>query len=208
MSVLVVHGDGRLRIRARDHFEFRIRRVAREILVRINLDVGRMIDGQQFNSIQVNRFFQRLHKAEAKLAVLSNHRVTIDLDVLRWTGDVALVWSDPVSDDARAQHVADQLIVIPVPNEERRTRTAAAIDLQKFLLAFARNFDLVLKHSHGPKHANHVSLFGLSKSHNNVGGILAEIAGGSGDLKLLPIPAREYFDLGADGALVVVQSFQ
>ena len=53
-----------MRAAARDDFKFRERRIARKIRVRINLDIGGMIDGQQAHAIEIIQFFHRLDHAK------------------------------------------------------------------------------------------------------------------------------------------------
>ena len=167
-----------------------------------------MIDREQLDLIKVDRFFKRLHEAEAELAVFFDDCAAINLDVLGRARDVALVRADPVSNDARAEHVADELVMMAIPDEERGTGAAAAIDLEIFLLAVASDFDFILNHAGGPDHAHDVGLFRVAKSDDDVGGVLSEIAGRSGDFKFLAVAGGEDFDLGADGALVIVEAFQ
>src|ERR1700688_4804552 len=124
--MLVPCTGGRTRIfTIADHtFEWRVWRIAGEIFIGININIGGMIDGQQLDLIEINRFFERLHEAEAQLAIFFLNRASVDFDRLRWTGDVALYLAvlsrDPVADDARAEHVADELIFFTIPCEERR----------------------------------------------------------------------------------------
>ena len=66
---------------------------------------------KQLGLIEVNRLFQRFHKAEAEFAVFFSNSVAVDLDVLNRPRDIAFDdsfgRSNPMSDDPRAQHVAD-----------------------------------------------------------------------------------------------------
>ena len=120
----------------------------------------------------------------------------------RWFGP------DPVPDHARAQHVGDELVALAIPDKQRGTRTAAAVDLQEVLLLVAGDLNFVLQHAGGPQHADDVGFLGIAQADDDVGGILSEIAVRSVDLKLLPVAAGEDFDLGADGGFVVVQSLE
>ena len=78
----------------------------------------------------------------------------------------------------------------------------------KFLHLVAGDFDFVLQDSGRPQHAHDVGLLRLAETDVQVRRVLAEIAGRSGDFKLLPVGAGENFDLGADGALVVGEAFR
>ena len=77
-----------------------------------------------------------------------------------------------------------------------------------FCTLLAGDFDFVLQDAGRPQHADDIGLFRLAEADGEVGRILSEIAGRSVDFKLLAIAAGENFHLGADGALVVVQSLE
>ena len=113
-----------------------------------------------------------------------------------------------MADHARTQHVGDQFVALAIPDKQRRAGTAAAVDLGEVLLPVARNIYFILQDAGGPQHANDVSLFRIAESNHDVGGVLPQVSRRSGDLKLLPVSAREHLDFGADGALVVGQSLQ
>ena len=208
VAVIVPRSRGRTGIAAVDNLEWRIRRVAGEIFVGINVDRSRMIDRQQFYLIEINSFFQRLHEAEAELAVFLANRVAMNFDVFRRPRNVALVRPNPVADHARAQHVADQLVVRAIPDEKCGTGTAAAIDFQEVLFFQPGNSDFILQNAGGPEHAHDVGLLGLAEADDEVGRVLSEIAGRSGDFKFLAIRSGEDFDFGSDRALVVVQALE
>ena len=53
-----------------DDFEFGERRIAGEALIGEDVVVGRMIDREQADLIEVDGFFHRLHEAETEEAVL------------------------------------------------------------------------------------------------------------------------------------------
>ena len=128
-----------------------------------------MIDGQQLHAIEIDRFFQGFHEAEAQLAILLAKKFAVHLDVFLRTGNIALTRRNPVSDYACAEHVADQLIVRAVPGEQRGTRTSAPVNLGKALFPVAGDLNFVLKHACGPKHANNIGLFGLPEANNQLG---------------------------------------
>src|SRR6266436_2023978 len=127
--MFVPSADRRAGVAAEHYFERRIRRIAGEIFVGIDVNASRMIDRQQLHLVEINRLFERLHKPEAELAISLADRVAIELNVFRWTSDVPFIRPDPVSDNARAQHVADELIVLAVPHKERGAGRAAPVDL-------------------------------------------------------------------------------
>src|SRR5579863_8206445 len=208
VAVLILRRGGRARGPADYHFEWRVRRIAGEVLVGINVKIGGMIDGHELYLVKIDRFFQRLHEPETELAVFLSNRIAVNFDVFRRPGNIALPGPYPVSDDARAEHVPDQLIALSIPNEKGGARTSTAIDFHKFLFAIARDFHFVLQNSSRPEHADNISLGSLAKADGEVGRILSEIAGRSRDLELLPIPSGKHFDFGSDRAFVVVQSFE
>jgi hypothetical protein len=85
-------------------------------------------------------------------------RIPIDLDVLRRAWHVALVGIDPMSDDARADHVPDKFVVAAVPDKQRGTRAAAAIEFEIRDFAITRDFDFILQHAGRPEHAHDLGL--------------------------------------------------
>jgi hypothetical protein len=135
-----------------------------------------VVHGQQLHLIQVDCFFQRLHEAEAELAIFLAD-VAVDLDVLRGAWNIALPRPNPVADYAGADHVIHEFIVAPVPHEQRGTGAAAAIEFEIVLGLISRDFDLVLDDPAGPQHADDIGLFGLTEADVNIQRILAEIAG-------------------------------
>src|ERR1022692_1410568 len=208
VAVLIPGARGRTRIAAHHDFEFRIRRVRGEVLVRINVLVGGMIDGQNTDLIEVDSFLQRLHEAEAELAVFLANGVVLNLDVLDRPRSVALPGPNPVPDHARAQHVGDELVAFAIPYKQRRAGTAAAVDLEKILLFIASDVDFILQHAGRPSHTHDVGLFRVAKADHDVGGILPQVSGRTGNLNLLPVPPREDFNFRTDGALVVGQPLE
>ena len=78
--VVLVPGAGRRTCVATDHnFERRIRRSSTgEILVGENVILRRMIHRQQLHLIEIDDFLQRLHEAEAELAVFLRTAVAVD----------------------------------------------------------------------------------------------------------------------------------
>src|SRR5580693_5143210 len=64
--MFVPRGGRRLGVMADDHLELGIRWVRREIFVGINVDVHRMINGQQAHLIEIDSLFERLHETEAE----------------------------------------------------------------------------------------------------------------------------------------------
>ena len=107
VAMLIVSRRRRTRALADDHFEWRIRRIAREIFVGINLKIRRVIDGNDLHLIQVHSFFERLHKAEAELAVFFANRIAINLDVFGGARNITLAGADPMSNDTRSEHVSN-----------------------------------------------------------------------------------------------------
>ncbi len=113
-----------------------------------------------------------------------------------------------MSDDARAEQVADEFITCAIPDEESRAGRTTPVDLGKFLNLVAGDVNFVLQDTGRPQHAHDVGLLGLAKPDGQVRRVLSEITGRSIDFKLLSIGTGEDFDFGADGGLVVVEPFQ
>ena len=113
-----------------------------------------------------------------------------------------------MSNDARPEHVADQLIFMTVPREKRWTRTAAAVEFRDVLHFVGGDFNFILQNASRPQHADYIGLFRLAKADGQVGRVLPQIAGRSVNFKLLPQASGEDFDFRADGGLVIVQAFE
>src|SRR5580692_1287978 len=208
VAVLVVCRGWRTRIPADHNFKRRIRRVAGEVFVGINVEVGRMIYGNDFDLIQIHGFFKRFHEAKAELAIFFSNGLAINLDVLGWPRNIALAGPDPVSDNSRTEHVPDQLVTCAVPNKKGGAGTSATVDLHELLFAIGGDFDFVLQDARRPEHADDISLGRLSEANRQVRRILSEITRRSRDLELLPSSSREDLDFGSDGALVIGKPFQ
>src|SRR5208282_1422690 len=212
--VLVPRAGGRTRIIliTEHHLERRVGRIAGEIFVGIDVDLPGMIDGQQLHLIEIDRLFERLHEAETELAIFFAERGTIELNGFGRTSDIAFdvsfIRCDPVSDDARTEHVADEFVVRTIPSEERRTRAAAAIHLGKVLHLVGSDFNFILQNAGRPQHADDVGFFRLSKTDGQVGRVLSEVARRSIHFKLLPQASGEDFNFRANSALVIVQPLE
>src|SRR3974390_2116748 len=74
MPVLVPRSVRRRRIAADNHLEFRIRRGRREVFFGINVEVSRMVDRQQPHLIEIDSFFERLHKTETQGSAVPTSR--------------------------------------------------------------------------------------------------------------------------------------
>ena len=103
-----------------------------------------MVDRQYAHLIEIDGFLERLHKAEAELAVFFADGVAIDLDVFDGPRDVTLAGPNPVSDHARAKHVADQFVALTIPDKQRGAGTAAAVNLEEILLFVAGDLNFIL----------------------------------------------------------------
>ena len=184
-----------------------------------------MIDGEQLHLIEVNGLFERLHEAETQHwvphpslvlgrvgIVFFAERIAIELNGFGRTSniadDFAFARRDPVSNDACAEHIADELVVRAIPGEERWTGTAAAVHFSKGLRLVGGDFDFILQNAGRPRHADDIGNFRLSEADGQVGRVLPEVAGGTVHFELLPQPSGKDFHLRADGALVIVQALE
>src|SRR5271156_5172774 len=218
VAVLIPRAGGGTRIVliAEHNLERRVRRIAREIFVRIYVDLGGMIDGEQLHLIEINRLFEGLHEAEAQLAIFFAQRSAVELDGFGRACDVpddaaldiAISRRDPVSDDACTEHVADKFVVRPVPREERWTGAAAADEFSDVLQLVGSDSNFILQNAGRPQHADHVGFLRLPKTDGQVGRVLPEVAGRPIHFKLLPQACGKNFHLRADGALVIVQALE
>ena len=102
VSVLIPRARWRLRAAAGYNFEIWIRRIAGKIFVGKNVYVRGMVDREQLYLVEINRFFQGFHEAEAELAIFFANGVAIYFYVFRGAWNVALAGADPVSNYASA----------------------------------------------------------------------------------------------------------
>ncbi len=130
MPVLVPSASGGTRVTAENQFELGERRVTGEIFVGKNVELSRVVYGQQTHFVEINNFLERLHEAEAerwvphpslilgRVGILIEKHVAIDLHVLSRPRNIALPRPNPVSDNAIAKHIGDKLIFLAVPSEQ------------------------------------------------------------------------------------------
>src|SRR3984957_20123660 len=135
VPVFIPGTDWWMRIAAHHNFECRVRRGRREKLVRIYVEVRRMVDGQQSHPVEVDSFFERFHEAKTQktsvglrtsdlgrtvLAEVRGLRSDVraaNLDELDRPRDVALPRPDPVSHHARSQHICDKFVAFSIPHK-------------------------------------------------------------------------------------------
>src|ERR1022692_3183968 len=127
VAMLVPSTGGRTRGAAEHNLERRVRRIAGEIFIGINVKVGGMIDGEQLHLVEVNGLFQRLHEAETQLAIFFAERSTVKLDGFGRPSNISSTppfpRRDPVPDDPCAEHTPDGLKARAAPRKERGPRT-------------------------------------------------------------------------------------
>ncbi len=148
-------------------------------------------------------------KRKLSLPSFSRICIAIDFDVFRGPRNIALAGADPVADHAGAEHVAR-----PTRSARHPKRKAWGTNCRggRFRCTSARDQPATsissCKTPVGQSMRTTSACVRLSEADDQVGRILSEIAGRSGDFEFLAIAAGEDFDLGSDGALVVVQPFQ
>ena len=113
-----------------------------------------------------------------------------------------------MSNDSGSENVRDKLIMFPIPRKQRRTRAPAPIKFLKVVLLVGGDFNFVLQHASGPEHTNNVGLLRLPKANGEVRRVLPDVSIRAVDFVFLANAVGENFDLGSDGALVVVQSLE
>ena len=90
-----------LSIATRNHLERRIGRVRGKELIGVDIDVNRVVDGQQPHTVEIDDFFHRLHQTKTQLSVTELDRVAIHFDVLGRARNVALARCNPVAKNSR-----------------------------------------------------------------------------------------------------------
>ena len=167
-----------------------------------------MIDRNHAQLVDVVHFLHRLAEAHAQVAVFGAQLRAVDLHPLVGIGRVLRGRRNPVADDARADHIGDELVLLAIPREQRRTRTAAPVEFQERHRLVHRDVDLVLQHAGRPQHAHDVGVGVLAKSGENLRWPLAQIACAAGDFELLPQAVGENLDLRSQAGLIVGQALQ
>src|SRR5262249_12629886 len=140
---------------------------------------------QQAYLVQVNHLFKGLHKAKTQKTAALLNLFAIYFDVLGGIGNVALAWADPMTNNAGAQHIADKVITLPVPDPKHWTRAATAVNFFNTWSAVGGNLSFVLDDTAGPKRAHHIDPPLFSQANQEVGRALAEISRPT-NLPLLP----------------------
>src|ERR1700676_5587371 len=160
-----------------DYAEFGKWRSADETLVGIYF-VGRgMIDGEKTDLVEINSFFHGLQKTETEQALLWMNTARVDLEIFIGIRDVALAGSDPVADDAGADHVGDEFVFATIPGEEDRTRASAAVKFSERMKFFRGQIYFVLRNTGGPEQAHDFDIFFGAETGEDRCGILAQVAG-------------------------------
>src|SRR5690348_12657554 len=209
VAALIIPGAARrTRFAAGNHTEAGKRRRADEALVGIDIVGSRMIDGEQPDLIEVDGLFHRLHKTETENAVARPRAPGGNFQIFVGIGNVALVGSYPMADDAGTNHVGNEFVLVSVPGKQNGAGAAAAVELGDLLKLARLKVDFVLGNARGPKQAHHVGVLLAVEADEDRRGVLAEITGGAGYFPLLIERTGEDLDLCADGALVVVQRLQ
>src|SRR5271154_2563281 len=88
---------------------------------------------------------------------------------------MVLAWTNPVADDAGAEHIGDEFIFLAIPGKQNGTRAAAAVKFADGLRFFGSEIYFVLWDTRRPEEANDFCIFFFAKASENVGSVLSEI---------------------------------
>ena len=167
-----------------------------------------MIDRDQPQLVDIVDLFHRLHEAHAQLAVHRRQRASVNLDPLAGVGRIASRGRKPVAHHRRANHIRHQLVFMPIPCKQHRTRTAPPVGLLHRNHRRMRQINFVLQHARRPQNAQQVNPLRIAQPHKNLRRNLRLIAHRSGQLPLLPKPVGEDFHLRANRRLVIGKAGQ
>src|ERR1700677_3694929 len=103
-----------------------------------------------------------------------------------------------MSNHRRTDHVGDEFVFLSVPGKQRWAGASTAIQFRDGKRRLGSYFRFVLRNTRGPQHSHHVGVLRTSDSGEKLLRPLAEIAGGSRNLELLPDAISKDFDLGAN----------
>src|SRR5205823_7543962 len=199
-SSIVAGAERRSSILAGNDLEIRKWRVAEEAFIGINVNAVGMINREELYLVKIIDLFHRLAKTEAQAAIARPDAGALDFYVLSWIGKVGLAGSDPVADDCRPDHIGNKFKFLSVPNEQNRTRAAAAIDLCNALQSARRHFNFVLYHAGGPEHPHYISLGSIPQAGQHLRRALRKISGAGNSFPFLLDSSGIDFNLCADGA--------
>ncbi len=122
-----------MRAEAGNHFKFGERRIAGEIFVWIDFDIGWVIDGEQAHLVEIIEFFHGFEHAETDAAVARANACAIHFQIFGGIGNIALAGAGPVADDSGADHIGEKFVAAAVPDEDDGAGTAAAIDFRNIV---------------------------------------------------------------------------
>ena len=74
-----------------------------------------MINRQQAHLVEINRLFHRLEEPKTQHSVARLHAARRHLQILVRIGNVAFSRRNPMAYHARADHVGDEFVFMPVP---------------------------------------------------------------------------------------------
>jgi len=90
-----------------------------------------------------------------------------------------------VANYAGANHVGDEFVLVPVPSEQDRTGTAAAIEFGKAVLFSSAEIDFVLRNPGGPEEADDFDVLLRTEASEDRRSVLTEVAGSALHFPLL-----------------------
>ena len=117
-AMVVPRARGRVRRRCEHGSARGERRIVEESLVGIDVGPTRMIDRDQPKLIDKIDLFHGLAEAHAEIAIARFELRAVNLDPLVGIGCVLRRRRNPMADDPRADHVRDEFVLFPVPNEQ------------------------------------------------------------------------------------------
>ena len=206
-ALVIPRSSHRTRGRA-DHGAARSkRRFIEKALIGIHLGGRRVIDRHQTNLVDVVHLFHRFAKAQAEIASARAELRAVDLDPFIRVGVVFRRGRNPVANDRSANHVGDEFIFFSVPGKQRGAGTSPAVEFGDVERGLRAHLGFILGNTGRPQDPHQVGVLGGSQAGKKLLRSLAEVAGGSGNLKLLPDSVGKDFHLGADGRFVVGNAF-
>ena len=148
-----------------------------EILVRLNRDVGRMIDRQQPHVIEVGQFLHHFGESKTEPSIPRLDAAAVDLQILGRIRNVALARRHPMADDAGADHVGNELVSLAVPGKHHRAGAAASIDFVQQMTTARCELHLILHDSRGPQQSHDVRLSQAIDAGQDARRVLSQVAG-------------------------------
>ena len=202
VAAVVAGGHGRAQSRQCAGLELRVRGRRQQALVRVHLQPGGMVDGDQLGGVEVDDLLELVGRLQ-DVAPILRHQLP-DAHVLVVVRGVVLAGGREVADDATPEEVGHEAEAAAVPGVEDGAGGPLAVELHQVEALSARGRQLRLPHPAGPEDADEFDGVGRSQAEGQTRGGAAAAA----QLPLLLVAPGLHLHLCAETVEVAVQAAQ